>query len=423
MRKLYFSKPVLALSAKDQRLNMARQYLEDVRVAEGFESISWKDILMRRVRLIAVPGKTEARTREARCKRKAVKLLGLCISGELAQANFEHCLLERHGPKVLFSPAYAVNLIYRAHLDPEFRILELKDEIRQNRMRRISRIADRARELGILDPDPGLTVFTNARDDTLIRAYHKVHPNRTIVLRFHDRLHAGMGERSPSAACLVKMIHALREEGVVDEVESYYREDAEAIGGLYRPNAVNPEVLAACEVPYRTTLYRFIGGPKNLKNRDRGNVLKTVDEKLCELYSENVRSWIQQKIVMGPRDWEPYEEYLRQAAQAEVTVDLTRMGQDEGFSYRIAEALFWNKKIISNRLILREEPFYSPERVFLIGEDPLDRLQDFLEADLKPLPASILQLYDSSLWWTDRDPAARANQARNSASVAVHSIR
>ena len=118
---------------------MARQYLEDVRVAEGFESISWKDILMRRVRLIAVPGKTEARTREARCKRKAVKLLGLCISGELAQANFEHCLLERHGPKVLFSPAYAVNLIYRAHLDPEFRILELKDEIRQNRMRRISR--------------------------------------------------------------------------------------------------------------------------------------------------------------------------------------------------------------------------------------------------------------------------------------------
>lgn len=405
MRKLHISKPVLALSAKDQRLNMARQYLEDVRVAEGFESMSWKDILMRRVRLIAVPGKTEARTREARWKRKAVKLLGLCISGELAQANFEHCLLDRHGPKVLFSPAYAVNLIYRAHLDPEFRILELKDEIRKSRMRRISQIAERARELGILDPDPGLTVFTNARDDTIIRAYRKIHPNRTIILRFHDRLHAGMGDRSPSAEQLVKMIRKLAEEGVVDEVESYYRTDAEAIGGLYRPNGVNPEVLRLCGATHRTALYRFIGGPKNPNEADRTRVLEAVAAKLSEVYSENVLGWMEERIVMGPRDWLPYEEYLREAALAEVAVDLTRLGQDEGFSYRVAEALFWNKKIISNRRILAEEAFYSPDRVFLIGVDPLERLPEFLEADLDPLPQDILKLYDSTLWWTDRDPA------------------
>ena len=111
---------------------------------------------------------------------------------------------------------------------------------------------------------------------------------------------------------------------------------------------------------------------------------------------------------MGPRDWLPYEEYLREAALAEVAVDLTRLGQDEGFSYRVAEALFWNKKIISNRRILAEEPFYSPDRVFLIGVDPLERLPEFLEADLDPLPPDILKLYDSTLWWTDRDPAGSA---------------
>lgn len=55
-------------------------------------------------------------------------------------------------------------------------------------------------------------------------------------------------------------------------------------------------------------------------------------------------------------------------------------------------------------MILREEPFYSPERVFLIGVDPLSRLQSFLESDIEPLPESILRLYDASLWWTAEDP-------------------
>ena len=38
----------------------------------------------------------------------------------------------------------------------------------------------------------------------------------------------------------------------------------------------------------------------------------------------------------------------------------------------------------------------------------VERLPEFLEADLDPLPPDILKLYDSTLWWTDRDPAGSA---------------
>ena len=108
-------------------------------------------------------------------------------------------------------------------------------------------------------------------------------------------------------------------------------------------------------------------------------------------------------MVTEPDGWEPYAEYLARAALSEVAVDLTRLGDDEEFSFRIAEALFWNQKIITNRALLRNEPFYSPDRVFIVGEDDPARLKRFLEADLRPLPAEILSRYDASRWWTEEE--------------------
>lgn len=131
--------------------------------------------------------------------------------------------------------------------------------------------------------------------------------------------------------------------------------------------------------------------------------LNEIRRELRRIYP-NADRWIEELYVLGPSTWKPYSEYLRETARAEVIVDLVRIGQEEGFSYRIPEALFLNRKIITNRLILRDEPFYSPERIFLIGIDPVSRLKTFLESDLEPLPDEVLRLYDARLWWTDEDP-------------------
>ena len=99
-------------------------------------------------------------------------------------------------------------------------------------------------------------------------------------------------------------------------------------------------------------------------------------------------------MVTEPDGWEPYAEDLARAALSDVAVDVTRLGDDEEFSFRIAEALFWNQKIITN---------YSPDRVFIVGEDDPARLKRFLEADLRPRPAEILSRYDASRWWTEEE--------------------
>lgn len=53
---------------------------------------------------------------------------------------------------------------------------------------------------------------------------------------------------------------------------------------------------------------------------------------------------MEEKMVTEPDGWEPYAEYLARAALAEVAVDLTRLGDDEGFSFRIAKGALLESK-------------------------------------------------------------------------------
>lgn len=402
MPKIQWPVRVLAVTEKDQRLQVARRHLDSIEVVDGLQAVRWTDLILRRVRFINLPSRSLARSPSDRRKRLAVKFLKLSISRDLSRIHAEDCLLGTHGPRVLFAPAHAVALIYREHLGSRFTVLELKDEIRKSRLQDLAAILERAKRRGAVDPEPGLTVFTNVRDPAFIRAYRELHPRRTIVLRFHDRIEAGVGERPLSADEVVRMVEALRREGVVDRVESYYREDARRLGAAYRPNGANPEALRRYRRPFRSRLYRLIGGPKNRADLSRFDVLEPVRRELLRLYPEAER-WMEEKMVTGPDGWEPYAEYLARAALSEVAVDLTRLGVDEGFSFRIAEALFWNQKIITNRKLLRKEPFYSPDRVFIVGEDDPARIKRFLEADLKPLPPEILSRYDASRWWTEEE--------------------
>ncbi len=196
------------------------------------------------------------------------------------------------------------------------------------------------------------------------------------------------------------MVRDLRREKVVDGVESYCLSDAKLLGALYRPNGVDPNILKSIDCTFRERLYRFIGGSKD---DSRLLPLKDIRTELFALYPA-IGGWLEEHLAKIQTSWMSYDEYLEKSAKSEIFIDLVRVSQEEGFSFRIPEALFLNRKIITNRLIARDEPFYSPERVFLIGVDPVSRLKEFLEADLEPLPESILRFYNSRLWWTDQDP-------------------
>lgn len=400
---------VIAFTEKDRHLQMVKRYVDNIEIVKNIDEIQWKDIICRRVRLVSMPSRSELTNKSQLCKRTLAKVLNLGIGDFIGNINFEDCLLGEHGDKVFFAPMNSAVLIYKYHLGKDFSVLELKDELHERRMKNIVNKSRHARELGLLDVRQGLTVFTNLRNDTLLRAYKRIHPNRKIILRYHDRLDGGLGGKSGQKQKILAMIAKLKQDKIIDEVESYFRPDAEAMAGKYRPNAVNSDALSGINFSFCEAFYRFIGAPKDVKDRTRLDAINDLKKELMRLYPK-INHWIEERMVLNSAEWMPYCDYLEKIFRTEVIVDLTRFGQNEGFSFRIPEALFLNKKIITNRLIVRDEPFYSSERIFLVGIDSVSRLKEFLEKEVEPLPNSILRLYDTHFWWTDNDPIKELNK-------------
>lgn len=342
-------------------------------------------------------------------KRLTSKLLMLSLNGLIGSLNVGNCLLSQLGDRVLFVPRASVSWIYSYHLK-HISIMEIKDDVRFIHLIPLLMKVYFMIFCGRVDRGDGVSVFANAKDVFLIKLYRRIHPNRKIIVRYHDILRSDF--RGVKAEDVVVMMRNLKSKGVIDALETYSRVDAKRFNFIYRPNAVNSEEMYKLDVNERDALYRFIGsGLKSEGDQSRVDSLKLIHAALRRLYP-NIERYLDERIL-NSRQWIPYEQYIKEIAKSEVIIDLIRLGDDEGFPYRIPEALFLNRKIITNRWSLRNEAFYSPQRVFIVGIDDVSNLQEFLERDLCRLPKSVLNLYDASLWWTDGDPIECLNNRKD----------
>ena len=390
---------VLCFGKQNQRLAMAERFFTQTKIVNAIEDVCWSDILLRRVRFLNRPEKEFVKNRSDYWKRRLIGWLDLMVGAELAFYSLREQIFENHGRNVLFSPAKSTTDIYKVHL-PHFKVVDIKDEQRDWRIWPfyfLTRILCKK----FVDDEDGVTVFANPSSKWSIKAYKLAHPKKKIIVRFHDRIADGMSIPSKK---VYSIIQDLKRNQIIDGVESYFRGDAEKLEGIYRPNGVNSEKVLELNVPYRKALYSFSGSPASLTERNKRYLpLIPVSRKIFELYPE-ISEWLGAGITTFSKKWVPYEEFMRKSALSEIYIDLYRMGPDEGFSYRIPEALWLNRKIISNRLILEKESFYSKDRIFLIGKDDLSRLKEFLETEISPLPSETLKQFDSLLWWTESDP-------------------
>ena len=399
---LHFPQTVYGFGNNNSFHDLAERYFDNTGIYQTVDEVPWSDILLRRSRFSHIPSKALASTNSALWKRRFFRWLGLLVRDEILFCWLHDVVFREHGPRVLFVNSRHVSQVYSAHLS-HFKVVQISNENLENRIKPIYDLAKELHDRSV-DEKPGLTVFTNNTSIWLLRAYRLLHPNRRIVLRFHDLIHCQVGGHGIDGESVTRIVTQIREEGLVDEVESYHRIDAKTLHATYRPNGVDPDFVLANDVPYRERLYTFVGASSNtLRNSTRLDALAEVTEFVKMLYPNAARACVR-KMADIRGFWLPYTEFVKLYARSEVYVDLYRVDEDEGFSYRIPEALFLNRKIISNRTILLDEPFYSPERIFLIGIDPIERLKSFLETDIEPLPEEVLRLYDSRLWWTDDDP-------------------
>lgn len=69
-----------------------------------------------------------------------------------------------------------------------------------------------------------------------------------------------------------------------------------------------------------------------------------------------------------------------------------------GLTVRCLEALFFDKKLITNNPSVRTLPFYHPARFFILGQDDPQTIPAFLSTPMPPLPKGALDAYDFAHW-------------------------
>lgn len=87
-----------------------------------------------------------------------------------------------------------------------------------------------------------------------------------------------------------------------------------------------------------------------------------------------------------------YNENLKRSLAADIIVDITQEYQS-GWTLRILEALYFNKKIITNNKKVLDSEIYSKERFFVLGHDKWSSFEFFMDADILPVTESVLYKY------------------------------
>lgn len=92
-----------------------------------------------------------------------------------------------------------------------------------------------------------------------------------------------------------------------------------------------------------------------------------------------------------------YEQILRYIAQSRTIIDFQAEWQ-EGLTWRPLEALFFNKKLITNCKKIVDYDFYNPNNIFVIGMDDMSRLKSFIDGDYKNIDEKCIDKYELKNW-------------------------
>ena len=92
----------------------------------------------------------------------------------------------------------------------------------------------------------------------------------------------------------------------------------------------------------------------------------------------------------------PYREVVDAVKASQILIDLYT-DTEAGLSLRAMEALFFGKKLITNRPLMREEDFYDSRNIYILGEETRS-LKEFLDEPYTAPAPSIRERYLLSNW-------------------------
>ena len=118
-------------------------------------------------------------------------------------------------------------------------------------------------------------------------------------------------------------------------------------------------------------------------------ILKTKDPRITNILKDNNIKTIKESIS--------YSENLKNVKKSEIVIDLHNLDQD-GLSFRVFEALNYNKKLITTNPSIKLYDFYYPENIFIWNENNINELELFLNCTMVNIPEIVKSKYNLNNW-------------------------
>ena len=90
-------------------------------------------------------------------------------------------------------------------------------------------------------------------------------------------------------------------------------------------------------------------------------------------YTEEIENMLTDKFL-------DYQKYLEIVSKTDMLLDIAEPN-NYGLSMRVIEALYFNKKLITNNEKIKYEPFYNENNIYIIKNNRLDGFEEFMKKD------------------------------------------
>lgn len=138
--------------------------------------------------------------------------------------------------------------------------------------------------------------------------------------------------------------------------------------------------------------------------------LKDRKEDINKIYNLLIAAGLNSKVIIfGQKEQEmkfefrssytSYNEYLEMISHSRSIIDIAQKNQD-GYSMRVMESLFLDKKLITTNKAIRYAEFYDENNIFIVEDelDDIQRIQYFFNLPYKKVAQQIKKQYDIEYW-------------------------
>lgn len=112
---------------------------------------------------------------------------------------------------------------------------------------------------------------------------------------------------------------------------------------------------------------------------------------------ENLGLNVNFRFVSGKSDYVPYEKVLEYTLKSKCVFDYC-VRDNVGMSLRSLEALYMNKKVVTNNKNYKKELLYNPNNIFILEDDDILNLVDFVNDNVDCIDDNIKDYYLFENW-------------------------